>query len=35
MAGLSVKFSPFNGNTLAYSCAQNFGIVGKGKLLIF
>lgn len=31
---MSVKFSPFDEKKVAVSCCDNFGIVGKGKLLI-
>ena len=31
---MSVKFSPFDETRVAISCCDNFGIVGKGKLLI-
>ncbi len=33
-SGMSVKFSPFNPNLLAFTTADNFGVVGKGKLFI-
>ena len=31
---MSVKFSPFNQNLMAFCTADNFGVVGKGKLFI-
>jgi hypothetical protein len=31
---MSVKFSPFDEKRMAISCCDNFGLVGKGKLLI-
>lgn len=31
---MSVKFSPFDPNRVAVACCDNFGIVGKGKLMI-
>eukprot|EP01017_Pseudomicrothorax_dubius_P010601 TRINITY_DN137_c0_g3_i4.p1 TRINITY_DN137_c0_g3~~TRINITY_DN137_c0_g3_i4.p1 ORF type:complete len:323 (-),score=53.38 TRINITY_DN137_c0_g3_i4:120-1088(-) len=34
LCGMNVKFSPFEAFRLAFPCAENFGIVGKGKLLI-
>eukprot|EP00825_Cyclidium_porcatum_P009398 TRINITY_DN1478_c0_g1_i1.p1 TRINITY_DN1478_c0_g1~~TRINITY_DN1478_c0_g1_i1.p1 ORF type:complete len:353 (+),score=52.39 TRINITY_DN1478_c0_g1_i1:1437-2495(+) len=33
-SGIQVKYNPFLANRLAFTCAQNFGIVGKGKLII-
>jgi peroxin-7 len=31
---MSAKFSPFDDKRIAISCCDNFGLVGKGKLLI-
>lgn len=31
---MSVKFSPFDEKRIAISCCDNFGLVGKGKLII-
>jgi hypothetical protein len=31
---MSVKFNPFDPKRVAISCCDNFGIVGKGKLLV-
>lgn len=33
-SGIQVKYSPFLDYRLAFTCAQNFGIAGKGKLII-
>ena len=32
--GYSVKFSPFDDSRLAVATAQNFGIIGNGRLHI-
>ena len=34
LAGMSVHFSPFEAFQLAYTASANFGIVGKGKLMV-
>lgn len=31
---MSAKFSPFDADKIAITCADNFGIQGRGQLLI-